>query len=182
MRVTIGHREEAGGVTGQRRTYYIDCSVEFSEEERAIIRARDLYDHDIVVRAATPLPTEAAVKGITLMRVFGGLFLLFGPIVGCSSGLAKAAEGEALGILMFLGGLAMVIFGKRRAGEQERRIVQPEQSVKVRQLLADRRFTVHAVDPARAKLLDEDIRAKLVQLKELIKGSAELQTAQTFEL
>src|SRR3990167_6153266 len=31
MRVTIEHREEAGGVAGQRRDYFVDCAVAFSE-------------------------------------------------------------------------------------------------------------------------------------------------------
>jgi hypothetical protein len=181
VRVTIGHREEAGGITGQRRTYFVDCTVEFSEEERAIIRARDLYGHDIVVRAATPLPSQAAFIGTGFMRSVGWLLLIGGPIVGIVSGFAHTA-GETPGFLMFFGGIALVIFGRRRANRQETRLMQPEQSVRVRDLLSNVHFTVHAIDPAYAKAVDADIRAKLVELKDLIRGSAELQSARTFEL
>ena len=43
MRVTIEHREQASGVTGKHKDCYVDCKVEFNEEERAIVKARDLW-------------------------------------------------------------------------------------------------------------------------------------------
>lgn len=181
MRVTIGHREESGGISGQRRTYFVDCTIEFSEEERAIIKARDLYRHNIVVLAATPLPSRTAVVGIGFMRTVGVLCTIAGPAIGIVGGFTKSG-GEGLGFALLFGGLAMMIFGKRRANQQDHRLVQPEQSVTVSQLLSKPRFVVHALDPAHAKFVDSDIRARLLELKKIIRGSAELQTAQTFEL
>lgn len=181
MRVSIRHREEPGGITGQRRTYFVDCTVAFSEEERAIVRARDLYGHDIVVRAAVPLPTQAGLIGTGLTRTAGWLLVIGGPTVGIVGAISKAG-GEGLGYLMLFVGIGLVIYGRKRAVKQEHRILQPEQSVTVRRLLSNPLFTVHVLDPAHAKAVDADIRAKLVELKTIIQGSAELQQAQTFEL
>jgi hypothetical protein len=38
MRVTIEHREESAGILGSTKHHFVDCSVEFSEEEKAIIK------------------------------------------------------------------------------------------------------------------------------------------------
>src|SRR6266568_7554570 len=52
MRVTIDHRE-AISVFG-RTQFFIDCTVQFSEAERAVIRNRQLGDHHIAVDGETP--------------------------------------------------------------------------------------------------------------------------------
>ena len=62
MRVTIEHRETTTGMTGNHKDCYIDCQVEFSEEEKAIIKARDLYRQGFTVRTSTPLPTKRALS------------------------------------------------------------------------------------------------------------------------
>lgn len=66
MRVTIEHRETTTGITGNHKDCYIDCRVQFSEEEKAIIKARDLYRQGITVRTSTPLPTKGALYGAEL--------------------------------------------------------------------------------------------------------------------
>jgi hypothetical protein len=182
MRVTIEHREEAGGISGQRRSYFVDCIVEFSEEERAIIRARDLYDHNFTMPASTPLPSQAAFVGTGFLRPVGGLMTIAGPIIGIVGGLTKSGGSEGLGSLLFFGGIGLLIYGWRRERRQDNRLEQPEQRITVRQLLSNSRFTVNAIDPAHAKGIEDDIRAELVALKDTIKGSAELQSRQTFEL
>src|SRR5438132_2151850 len=47
MRVTIEHREHAAGVTGMTRNHYVDCTVEFSEEEKPIVGQRGLSKESI---------------------------------------------------------------------------------------------------------------------------------------
>lgn len=39
MRATITQREKDGGVFGQRREYYVDCDIELTDAERALIGA-----------------------------------------------------------------------------------------------------------------------------------------------
>jgi hypothetical protein len=43
MRVTIKHRDELAGILGDKRKFLLDVSIEFSQEERAIIEKRKLY-------------------------------------------------------------------------------------------------------------------------------------------
>ena len=66
MRVTIEHREQTAGVIGSKKDCYVDCTVEFSEEERAIIKERDLYREGFTVRTSTPVPSSTAFFAIYL--------------------------------------------------------------------------------------------------------------------
>lgn len=70
MRVTIEHREATSGVLGKHTESYVDCTVQFSEEERAIVQARDLYREGFFVRTSTPLPSQGSTLGTNLMRGF----------------------------------------------------------------------------------------------------------------
>ena len=44
MHITIKHRDELAGLLGDKRKYLVDVNVDFSQEERAIIEKRKLYD------------------------------------------------------------------------------------------------------------------------------------------
>ena len=46
MRVTMEHREESG-IVFDEKNYYVDTTVVFSEEERAIIKARGLAGQNL---------------------------------------------------------------------------------------------------------------------------------------
>src|SRR5690349_5928248 len=78
MRVTIQHREEVAGLVGDKRQYYVDCTVVFSEEEKAIIRVRGLNDHFIVAEAPTPPPAMFLYMAAGVMMAFTPLFVLIG--------------------------------------------------------------------------------------------------------
>jgi hypothetical protein len=175
MRVTIDHREVASGALGNHKDSYVDCTVNFSEEEQAIIKARDLYREGFTVRTSTPLPSRTAVFGAGLMRPVGIVMMVVGAIWGLAGG------GTPTGLLFFVG-LGLVVYGWLRVRKQDNRMEHSEQDVTVKQLLGRPTFTVHAWNPAAAKSIEQDIRDNLVALKSLIQNSAELQTAQTFEL
>src|SRR5437899_11055978 len=82
MRVTIEHREATTGIVRNHKDCYVDCKVEFSEEERAIIKARDLYGEGFTVRTSTPLPTKTAFFGTNIMRVIGRFMMIGGFFYG----------------------------------------------------------------------------------------------------
>jgi len=44
------------GLAGAGRRYYVDCEVLFSEEEKAIIKARDLSRHHLTIDPPVPPP------------------------------------------------------------------------------------------------------------------------------
>jgi hypothetical protein len=175
MRVTIEHREQASSVTGGRKDCYIDCTVNFSEEERAIIKARDLYRDGFTVRSATPLPTQSALLGAGLMRPVGVIMMVTGVVWGIAGG------GTPTGLLFF-GGLGVAVYGWLRTRKQDRRLENSEQEITIKGLLAKPTFTVHAFNPAAAKGIEQRIRDDLAALKNLIADSADIRAKQAFEL
>lgn len=177
MRVTIQHREEAEGAGRSRRNYFVDCSVEFSEEEKAIIKVRDLSRRSFDVPAATPPPSMGRMVGTGAMRGLGPLVAVAGLVLTFFRGAY-----EVLGGYMLVGGIGFAIYGWLRQRREDKRIELPAQTITIGGLLANQRFTVHAGDPAEAKAMDEEIRGYLVGMKDLIRGSAELGSKQTFEL
>jgi hypothetical protein len=175
MRVTIEHREATSGVLGNHKESYVDCTVNFSEEERAIIKERDLYREGFVVRTSTPLPTGGSMLGTGLMRFVGPFMIVGGFIWGLAGG------GDLAGLTLFAG-IGFVIYGWLRARREDKRLETSEQDITVKQLLNNSTFTVHAWNPAAAKGIEEDIRGHLTSLKAVIQNSAEITPKQTFEL
>jgi hypothetical protein len=173
MRVTIEHREQTTGVIGNHKECYLDCKVEFSEEERAIIKARDLYDEGFTVRTSTPAPKRTTIYGTNLMRLVGRVAMVAGVILGIA--------GTNFGFLFFVG-LGLEIWGWLRYRAEERRMDSEEQTITVKQLLSNPVFSIHAWSAGYAKIIDEEVREHLVKLKNLIELSAEVRATQTFEL
>jgi hypothetical protein len=173
MRVTIEHRETASGVLGNHKDCYIDCRVEFSEEEKAIIKQRDLYSQGVTVRTSTPMPSRVQFFNTNVIRAVGFILALTGIVLGIA--------GTGFGFLFFVGA-GLFIWGFIRTRREDKRFETAEQEITVKKLLANPSFTVHGWNPAAAKGLEQDIREELVSLKNLIQNSAEIQAKQTFEL
>jgi len=183
MRVTIEHREESSGLTGRHKECYIDCRVEFSEEERAIIKARNLYRAGVTLDASTPLPSNASIVSTGLMRYVAPFMIVGGFLYGLiGEGIARAQTNIA-GPMIFLG-IAFFIVGWVRSRKIGKRLADSgaEQTITIKQLLGNPKFTVYAWTPATAKGLEHEIREKLVTLKNIIVNSAELEHAHTFDL
>jgi hypothetical protein len=105
MRVTIEHREETSGLLRNHKEYYVDCRVEFSEEERSVIKERNLYRDGFTIRTSTPLPSKASFLGTIVMRLVSPFMTVGGLIYGMFvEGLAHvntnigAAAAPSLGI------------------------------------------------------------------------------------
>jgi len=181
MRVTIEHREVASGVLGNHKDSYVDCTVNFSEEESAIIKARDLYREGFIVRTSTPIPTKTQFFSTNIIRTIGYFMAIGGVFRGIYEGLAHAPTNSIGGPMFFLG-VGLFIWGWFRTRKEDKRFESSEQEITVKQLLNKPSFTVHAWNPAAAKGIENDIRENLVSLKNLIKDSAQIQAKQTFEL
>jgi hypothetical protein len=175
VRVTVEHREKTSGVLQNRKEYYIDCRVEFSEEERSIIKERDLYRNGFPIRTSTPLPGHASFVGTMIMRLVSPFMIVGGIIYGIAGG------GGLSGLLVF-GGIGLFIASWIREHRRDQRLATDEQFVTINRLLDNPTFTVYAGNPAAAKGLEEDVRENVTYLKQLIKSSAELRNKQTFEL
>jgi hypothetical protein len=175
MRVTIEHREVTTGVIKNHKESYVDCTVNLSEEERAIVKERDLYGEGFTVRTSTPLPSGSSILGTGLMR-FAGPFMIVGSFIW-----GLAGGGNLAGFTLFAG-IGFVIYGWFRARKEDKRIETDEQRITIKQLLNKPAFTVHAWNPAAAKGIEQDIRENLISLKSLIQNSAHIEAKQTFEL
>jgi hypothetical protein len=181
MRVTIEHREATTGVLNNHKESYVDCTVNFSEEERALVKERDLYGEGFNIRTSTPFPTQTAAFGTGIMRLAGRLMIVGGLFYGLIvEGLAHAPTNFGAPILFI--GIGLEVWGWIRSRKEDKRFEEDEQRITIKGLLNSPTFTVHAWNPAIAKGIEEQIREHLVSLKSLIKDSAEIQAKQTFEL
>jgi len=183
MRVTIEHREERAGLTGSKRHYFVDCEVHFSEEERAIIKARALFDQSITVESDVPITQNVVAEtfvGNVGSRMLVRLLVLAGIVTAIWSAVDKSTMPEAIPLLLFLAALAIFIY--RKYAERRSDKSYSERQITVRQLLKEPRFTVFADTPVLAQAYEDSIRDQLVGLKSQIAASAELPKARTFEL
>jgi hypothetical protein len=174
MRVTLEHREEASGLTGGHKDTYVDCTVLFSEEEKAIIQQRDLYGQSFSTDAASKLDSPASFVGSGLLRIIGVVMVIAGVITGIA--------GSSLGGPLFFIGAGIGIWGWLRGRKQDKRIEKPQQTISIKGLLSNPTFTVHAGTAAFAKVVDDEIQDGLKRFKAVIAQSAELKEKQTFEL
>ena len=165
MRVTIRHRQE-DGLLPSKKLHYVDCTVLFSEEEKAIIQARGLGQHYIVTDPEMPPPSGSQRGLVTLLKVLAPCLFLG----GCAAGLGMTAAGNHHGgdtitgitwfaaLAMFLGGIAI----RRHVRVAE----QPKQTITLGRLLTNPSFSAYALDNARAKVLADELRETLIRLKD----------------
>jgi len=174
VRVSITHREEAGGLFGAKRHYYIDGEVLFSEEEKAIIAARGLAKHTLTVDPAVPPPAPVHYMSASLLRGFAPLLL----VASCGIGIGlNGPLGDFLAMVaigMFIA--SFVIKRKTTIAEQ------PRQVLTLQGLMDYPRVTIYALDPAEAKSTDDGLRSKLAGIKGLLVESTEIRSKETFEL
>ena len=181
MRVTIEHREEISGLTNTKKDTYIDCNVIFSEEEKAIIKERDLYGSGFTIRTSTPLPSKTFSAATIVFRLAGVILVVVSLLRGIYEALAHVPT-YSVAWPLFLSGAALGIWGWWRGRKEDNRFESDEQTVSIAQLLSKPRFTVHAWNPAAAKGLDQQVRENLTNLKNLIQDSAGIKERQSFEL
>jgi hypothetical protein len=181
VNVRITTREERGLVP-YKKSYFLDCVVHFSEEEKAIIRARGLSQHFFVVGSETPPPSSS-------LRMLSLVLQLLAPVVflgGCVTGLGMTIAGNSRGgdslsgfcliasVTMYLAGFAMKRYV--RAAEQT------QQQITLQRLLNNPRFSIYAFDNATAKAIDADLRNTLMNVKDGLTVNARIAQPETFEL
>jgi hypothetical protein len=180
MRVTTEHRQQTTGL-GSSQSQFVDCLVQFSEEEKAIIKVRGLYDHVIVIDPPSPPPTYREY-------MTAGILLAFSPLVGIigfglflSSVFTGGGYAVLGGFLFFFGSPIAWATGFLMDRSMDIRFKHPKQHVSIRSMLAAP-FTVYSPDPAYSDLVVDQIRERLTILKYTISGSADERQKQTYEL
>jgi hypothetical protein len=172
MRVTMEHREESGFVPSDK-SYFVDTSVLFSEEERAIIEARGLGGQQAASGYHAKIPSDIALVTPAYLRAFGPLALALSVVIGFF-------EGAQLGGGLFFISAALWAYGYVAPILHAQAL--KEYVVEVRHIISDPSFSFYAETPAHAKGLAERLTTQLTDLKHLITESAELGPTTTFEL
>ena len=172
MRVTMEHREESG-IVFDEKNYYVDTTVVFSEEERAIVQARGLGGQKAASGYRSKPPSDAALVTAEYLRAFGPGALALSALIGFfGSG--------PLGAFLFLAAAAGWAYGYIAPIQYAQ--ANKEHVVEVRHIIANQTFAFYAETPAHAKGLADRLAAQLAELKHIITESAELGAKNTFEL
>ena len=171
MQVTINHREETAGLAGKQRYYFVDCTVQFSEEERATIDARAMHQHSFEVAGSQPPRRRSHFIGAGFMRGLSPIIGLIGIVLAFFSAVGGLLIVAAIG--MFIAGFVM---DRRPTGDA------PPQHLTLGRLLNNPRITIYAYDPAEAARVDDELREILGNVKNRLIVNAEVRAKQTFEL
>ena len=179
MRVTIRHRQAGLG------SFFVDCGLEFSEEEKAIIQHRGLGNHTIQIPSGIPrgsgINPDSWILRITIYPIcffffLGLLFLLIGIVDRHALVWAFFLLTIAIGSYLFFW-----FSVKRRAA------VGQDQIIPLQRLLTNPTLTVAATDINDARYKQDLIRTTLADMKQFlvgnaVLGNARLQEVETFEL
>jgi hypothetical protein len=182
MRVTIEHREETAGLTGSTKHYFVDCRVQFTEEEQFIIQARDLFQLFLKVGYAIPPVTKSDVWATEAAFITSKFAMLVGFPMWSGAGLFGASGWSAIGFLLAFGGLAVYAYIKLMVRKEAKMIATDGQNITVKDLIAGKTITVYAYGPAELFMIEEDIKRQLLSLKHYLTQSVELRTRETTEL
>ena len=183
MRVTIEHRETTAGVLGKHKDCYVDCRVEFNEEENAIIKAaRSLQPRHYDPGATPPADQKRAIVGTGMHARRRPPHDDRRPYLRAVCRLRRHPDRTMAHCCSLSASVSKSAAGMRHRTEDKRFEVR-EQQITVKQLLDEsalHRPHLRPRPPPKASKMQ--IRENLSDLKNLIANSAELRAKQTFEL
>src|SRR5580692_10469222 len=130
MRVTTEHRQQTTGL-GSSQSQFVECTVQFSEEEKAIIRVRGLHDHIIVLDPPSPPPTYREYMTAGILRGFSPLAGVVGVTLFMSSMFIGGAY-ALLGVFLFFGSPLAWAVGFLMDRSIDIRFTHPKQHVSIR--------------------------------------------------
>ena len=114
-----------------RKQYFVDCTVLFSEEEKAIIHECGLGRHYFPVGPETPPPSNFLRTASILLQVFSQVISLTGCVAGCGMAIAGNSHADAFTGFMFFAAVDMYLANGRDSRGAER----PHQAGKPHQML-----------------------------------------------
>lgn len=149
----------------RRNLYYTKCSITFSNEERAIIRERALYDHVFVFQQGYVNYPPNAGKAIDpdLLKIAYVLLGLGGFVAGFWSPLVA--------VLSWMGLIALFVYSLHLREADSR---GSKQSITLSEVLKKGPFTVCSFEnPLNSKLLEHEIREQAQGIKALLTHSGQ---------
>lgn len=183
MQVTLRQREQFDG------TCNVDCRIDFSQEETAIVVTRRLgSQYSLVLPAAIPLGSGISPSGLGagFLKFIGWVGVILGGLMICSSFGAIAAHDAAgfflilFGMLIGGAGVAAFVVRSREGARYDSSL--EDQAVSLTQLMSNPVFTVHAPTRDLGMVYANEIRTQLTLLKDGIMRHAEHTAIETFEI
>jgi hypothetical protein len=187
MRASIEHQQRTTGLGGTQ-SQFVECVVQFTEEELAIIRARGLGKHLIVLDHPRPSPSYREYMTAGVLQAFAPLFAFIGFMLLVLALMGSLVPGAgtfrgyaALGAFLFFGAPIGWAVGYLMDRAISHRLTNPKQFVTIRDMQLEP-FTVHSPDPAYSDVIVDQIKEQLTILRAIIVRSAEVRQRQTFEI
>ena len=174
MQVTMRHRQAGAG------SFFVDCEVKLSEEEKAIIYQRGLGNRTITVPSG--ISGGSGINPDSIFTRIIGLAAIFCVIIGTillllGLGIWQARGWAALWLTIGIGTIVWLRLSHRRyfaSGEDQR--------IPLQQILSNPLFTVAAHDLDQARSHENRIRSVLTDMKQFLVSNAQVKEVETFEL
>ncbi len=167
MRVTIEHREGSPGLLHNERAYYLDCSIDFSEEEKAVIARRGLAAHHITMPAGYPAVLDATEQ----KRIYGLKLAVAAGFTVFAILLSGLMGGHALPAFMFFGGAGYTVYCLYR-------FLNPKtlsyERLALGDIIKNRRFILQTSNPTRSKETEEKVLIAIAELKGFLAESTDV--------
>lgn len=161
MRFHISHHE----VRRKNMLYYVSCKVDLTEQEKAIIRARNLYNNYLVFKSGVfDYPEEEQEGWINagLLNSVALFLLAFAVIAAFVSGL--------LAFILFASAIALGVRGYFRARVEDG---LEKDAISIREIIEQKGFKLCGFNnPAMPAKIEEEVVENMELLKSVLSGAA----------
>jgi hypothetical protein len=173
MRVTFELQKDG-------KSFVLLSTVEFSEEEKAVIQQRGLSEKRLAFGNPAPLGTGIQEDGISSagMQILARILVLCGLITIPFSAMRMLPE--VFFLVFFIA--AFVVYRLRKVSEHRNTVSYEPRLVPLVKLIASPAVRSYTTDPSAAKELEENIKKQLTVLKEMIADSVTMPAKQTYEI
>ena len=185
MQLTTGHREEISAGFSGNKHHYLSCHITFTNEERAIIDERGLYDRlSILVPADTPPPTLAGNFLSKVMRGVGIVLVPLGLLFSCVQSVRpdKMPGAGPTPFLMLFGGAALLVAGLWRGRQADNRQLYDRRTLTLRTLMSNPDFIVYAPTIGELRETEASVREKLAELMQQVRANTAVPEQNTYEI
>lgn len=157
----------------RRNLYYTECKIEFNEEERATIRERKLYGHYLSFEHGYVNYPPSADGGIDPghLKAASRLLLLVS--------LPFTYFAPPVALLCWIGAPGVFIYRKWIESVQRKSFAQ---TITIKQVMDAESFTICDLGNPLNAIIEQELKAVLETLKDLLTASATLPEQQTYEL
>jgi hypothetical protein len=161
MRVTIDHREAISAFG--RKQFFVDCTVQFSEAERAVIRNRQLGDHNIAVDH--DIPWFRSIRGYIAVLIVLRLTFILSLVAILPTLVIPSLLGMSGGWWIIVAMVCGASYFYRKHLERQFKKSAEKRHISLSQMMKRSKFTVYAPDAYLASEAEKSILTQISDLK-----------------